>query len=403
MPVDAGSGHSNSCMLDDSIVLDLELMNRVQVDVPHMTAIVEGGAYLRELDQAVKPHRLATPVGTFPLTGVGGLVLGGGRGWLTRLHGFSVDNLLEVEVVLANGDVVLANDNNDFADLIKGCRGAGGNFGVVTWFKLRLHRLPPSVFGGYKVFFAPTHASMVNIGRRFDRLMQDCPQETSAAIIFGSPWLITTMWAHFGDEKYPSEVQVLNEASRLGGWLVVEDSIRPMSYHDEVQEMTRQHNQSGYLYNTLVQLGNLSEPLPDEFFQEMVAFTRRAKHQSLRRTEVALFVVGRGYDSEIPAHKTSLDQASRDCRYFAIVDSHWDEKYGEEGKEEAKGWARECARILSKYCVAKTFHAAHAGEERESTISFDDDLIRYLHRLKSKYDPQNVFRQNCNIDPSTAP
>ena len=393
-------GHSNSCMLTDAVVLDLELMSRVEVCSEEMTAVVEGGAYLRQLDQTIKGLHLGTPVGTFPLTGAGGLILGGGRGWLTRLHGFSVDNLLEMEVVLASGKVVVANDRNDYADLIEGCRGGGGNFGVVTKFKLQLHRLPSKVFGGYKTYLAPTHASMVEVGKRFDHLMQKCPPQTSAAIVFGAPYTVTTMWAHFGEEEYPEDVSVLREASYLGGWMMVENSIREMSYHDEIQEMTRQHNQSGFLYNTLVQLGSITEPLPDSFFEELVTFTKQSKHRSLGRTEVALFIVGRDYDAEIPSDRTSIDQTSRNCRYFAIVDSYWHGSHGELGKQAASVWARECSSILSRYSASRTMHAPHAGEEEKMPSLENDELLQRLRSIKLKYDPRNFFRQNYNVDPN---
>ena len=147
----ASGAHSNRCMTTDAFVLDLVNMCNVQPDLVNMTVSVEGGAYLRAVDEALAPHGLAVPVGTYPWTGVGGLVLAGGFGWLGRLFGFSVDSLLEAEVVLADGRVVVARDAGEHAPLAWALRGGGGNFGVVTRFVFRARRPPPHCLAGFKV------------------------------------------------------------------------------------------------------------------------------------------------------------------------------------------------------------------------------------------------------------
>ncbi len=117
------------------------------------------------------------------LIGVGGLVLAGGFGWLARLYGLSVDNLVEAEVVLADGTVVVANDTNEHALLMKGLRGGGGNFGIVTLFTFTVHKLGPYVYGGMKVYLAPTIKSALQVVRRYDDMVSDLPDEVSSALV----------------------------------------------------------------------------------------------------------------------------------------------------------------------------------------------------------------------------
>jgi FAD/FMN-containing dehydrogenase len=138
-----------------------------------LTASIGGGAYLKVLDEALKPYNLGVTIGTYPLTGVGGLTLAGGYGWLARKYGLSVDNLLEAEVVLSDGEVVIVNDSNQYSDLMWGLRGGGGNFGIVTKFVFRVHILADNAIGGFVTVLTPTKASAIQTFKKFDQLVQN--------------------------------------------------------------------------------------------------------------------------------------------------------------------------------------------------------------------------------------
>ena len=144
-----GGGHNiaGNAVCDGGLMIDLSPMKSVRVDAKGMTARVEPGVTLGEFDRDTQAFGLATPVGINSTTGIAGLTLGGGFGWLSRKLGLSIDNLISADVVTAAGDLVTASET-DHPDLFWGIRGGGGNFGVVTSFEFRLHKVGPEVFAG---------------------------------------------------------------------------------------------------------------------------------------------------------------------------------------------------------------------------------------------------------------
>ena len=148
-----GGGHhiAGTAMCDEGVVLDLSQMRAARVDPAAARVTVEGGATLGDIDAATQAHGLATPTGINSTTGIAGLTLGGGFGWLSRKYGMTVDNLESTEVVTAAGEVVRASET-EHPDLFWALRGGGGNFGVVTRFEFRLHAVGPEVLSGLIVY-----------------------------------------------------------------------------------------------------------------------------------------------------------------------------------------------------------------------------------------------------------
>src|SRR5262245_481747 len=160
-----GGGHScaGTAVCDDGLVIDLSLMKAIGVDAAARTAQAQGGVLWGELDRATQAFGLAVPGGTDSEVGIAGLTLGGGNGWLMGVHGATCDNLLSADVVMADGRTVTANCNEN-VDLFWALRGGGGNFGIVTSFRYRLHPVGPTVIGGAIMY---AYEDALNVLRHF--------------------------------------------------------------------------------------------------------------------------------------------------------------------------------------------------------------------------------------------
>jgi len=288
----ASGCHSSKCMMDFTFVIDLGLMTKVELDTQNLTVKVDGGAYLREIDKVLQPHNLAVPMGTYPQTGIGGLTLGGGYGFLARQHGFTVDNFLEAEIVLSNGEVVVANDEEN-SDLLWGLRGGSGNFGIVTKFTFQAYKLPAHCLSGTVANFTPTLASAVEVATNADRLITTLPDHVAAyVVLMGGASVTATLWAHFGEEKSIEEVPVLQKAIRLGGWMTVQNAIKYRSYHNDLQGITTPYIASGYVYHTLIQFGELGKEMSTVFWEAIITHTRKPLHKSLVKANFNAFAMG---------------------------------------------------------------------------------------------------------------
>ncbi|TIQ24539.1 MAG: FAD-binding oxidoreductase, partial [Mesorhizobium sp.] len=179
-----GGGHNvaGTAVCDDGIVIDLSAMRGVRVDPADRTAWVQGGALWGDVDHETQAHGLATTGGIVSHTGVAGLTLGGGIGWLMRKHGLAVDNLLTVDVVTADGELLRASAD-EHPDLFWALRGGGGNFGVVTSFEFRLHSVGPTVLAGPILWDASDAGEVLRFYRDFIR---DAPDELGTVVRFGT-------------------------------------------------------------------------------------------------------------------------------------------------------------------------------------------------------------------------
>jgi FAD/FMN-containing dehydrogenase len=176
-----GHGVAGNALIHGGVVVDLSSMRRIDVDPEARTARAEGGVTLGELDQATQEFGLATPLGVVSKTGIAGLTLSGGIGWLRRKHGLAADNLLSLEVVTADGRVVTASEGEN-AELFWALRGGGGSFGVVTSFEYRLHPVGPDVFVAF-VLYPGERGS--EVFRAVDEFMRTAPDETAPLAFLG--------------------------------------------------------------------------------------------------------------------------------------------------------------------------------------------------------------------------
>src|SRR5579859_4975478 len=178
-----GGGHSAAglAVCDDGLVIDLSRMKGIRVDPVAQTAQVQAGALWADLDRETQAFGLATTGGMVSNTGVSGLTLGGGLGWLMGIHGLACDNLISADLVGADGECIVASET-EHADLFWGLRGGGGNFGVVTAFEFRLHKVGPTVLGGLVLYPVSAAADVLRFYREFCRELPDA-EEAYAGIM----------------------------------------------------------------------------------------------------------------------------------------------------------------------------------------------------------------------------
>jgi FAD/FMN-containing dehydrogenase len=395
-----GGGHSiaghSSC--DDGMVIDLTRMRGVEVDPDARIARVQGGALWRDVDRETQAFGLVVPGGVVSETGVAGLTLGGGEGWVRRKYGLTIDSLVSARVVCADGSVRTASANSE-ADLFWALRGGGGNFGVVTSFEFRAHPLGPIVaFTG--VFYRAADAAAVL--PRWRDYCQDAPDEvTSVALAITMPAAPTLPPAIHdqaclvvgGVYAGPAEqgMRVMQPLRELGTPLA--DISQPMPF-DHVQSAFDAFFPMGKLqgYWKAQNLASLPDPAID-------IIAARANQRPAPLVLVVTFQMG-GAINRVGATDTAYTE--RTAPWMSSIDGNW-ENPADNAKNIA--WVRESFRQLSPYSTGTTY-TNFTGQADESfdalaSTAYGANMTR-LRSIKAHYDPTNFFRLNANIPPAAA-
>jgi len=393
-----GGGHSvaghSSC--DGGLVVDLTRMRAVDVDPYTRTVRVQGGALWRDVDRETQVFGLVVPGGVVSETGVGGLTLGGGEGWVRRKYGLTIDSLRSARVVCADGIVRTASAESE-PDLFWALRGGGGNFGVVTSFEFQAHPLGPLVaFAG--VFYATADAAAVL--RRWRDYCEGAPDEvTSVAVAITMP-----EDAHLPPSVHnqsclvvggvyagpPEEGMAIMQPLRSLGTPLADIS-QPMPF-SAVQTAFDAFFPMGR-FQSYWKAQNLSS-LPDEAI-EVIAERAHARPAPL--TLVATFQMGGAINRVGP---TDTAYAERSAPWLSSVDGNWDDPAD---NERNVAWVRESFRRISRWSAGTTYtnFTGQADEEYESltATAYGANMAR-LALAKAKYDPDNFFRLNPNIAPA---
>lgn len=380
-------GHS---VIDGAMCIDLSGMQEVSVDPESKTVKFQGGCLLGMVDKACQEHGLATTAGAVSHTGAGGLILGGGVGWLMSKHGMSVDNLLGVELVTAKGEIIRANANEN-PDLYWACRGGGGNFGVVTEFEMQLHERGPVQVAF--TFVPLEHAKRVLlrwrehmptadnnlIWQNFARPLPPypfVPQDRVGEDVFVMPmgWLgdhdegdkiLDELLAEFADIAITQERLLLPYAElqqigdELGRW-----GLENYTKAGYVGELT-----DDIIDKMLVKCGEIESPL-----------------------SVIEFVNVGGAVHEVPVEETAFPH--RQARWLINVLGVW-----EPGEDQAphRKWVRETFDIIQPHLIGA--YANFGGSEEEGERDVFGAATQRLREIKTKYDPENFFHNNANIKP----
>ena len=332
-----GGGHNvaGTAVCDDGIVIDLSAMRAVPVDPVGRTARVQGGALWGDVDHETQAHGLATTGGIVGHTGVGGLTLGGGIGWLMRKHGLTVDNLLAAEVVTAEGSIVRASAD-EHPDLFWALRGGGGNFGVVTSFRFALHPVGPAVMAG-PVFWAAEDTT--DVLRFYRDFVADAPDELGSVVRLGTvpPLPDIPEDLHFRPaiavaSCYAGAVEDGERAVRalrqFGTPLV--DLVGPTPYVDHQSGLDDTVPHGWHYYWKATNLAGLSDEVIDVVAEHAYA-------ASSPRSYAAMFHMG-GAVARVPRDATAY--AGRDVDHNIIIDAVWlPEQSGEHAAAET-AWAR---------------------------------------------------------------
>ena len=382
----SAAGHSVS---EGGIVLDLRDMKAIDIDVAERTAWAESGLTAAEYSVAVAEHGFVTGFGDTGSVGIGGITLGGGVGFLVRKHGLTIDSLLAAEVVTAGGEVVYCDDENH-PDLFWAIRGGGGNFGVATRFKFRLHELGP-IFGG--MLFLPASTDVIT---GFIEASEAAPEELSgiAAVMVAPPLpfvpeevhgqlIVMAMLVYAGD---PEEGEKAIATFR-GLATPLMDMLRPMSY----PEMFPPEDDS---YHPMAIGKTLFLDSVDEASAETILRYLESSDASLRVAQ--LRVLG-GAMARIPSDATAF--AHRKSRIMANVAAFYD---GPEDRPRREEWVNEFADA-----IRQSDEGAYVGflaDEGEGRVraAYPGQTWERLRAIKAKYDPDNVFRMNQNIPPASA-
>ncbi|MBB2925265.1 FAD-binding oxidoreductase [Cellulomonas cellasea] len=385
-----GGGHSAAgwAVPDGGLMIDLSPLRGVRVDPGARTAHVGGGALLGSLDAAAQEHGLATTAGIVSHTGIGGLALGGGVGWLARQVGLTCDNALGFEVVTAEGELVRATPD-EHPDLFWALRGGGGNFGVVTRFDLALHEVGTQALTA-EVDLDPARG--LDALRAWLTRAHDAPRRATlyAEVRAGGPLTLALVWVGPPDEAAPLVAELDGLAELTGGAGLGEGGaaparrVTPLSYLDlqRRSDVGAAHGYRRYAKSHYVR------DLPDAALEAFLA------HAEADVGAASLVAYG-GAIADVDPAATSF--AHRDVRFEYGVGARWEDPADD---ERHSATCRRLAATIEPWSVGVYVNALGAEGTAGVRRAYGAATYARLGRVKTAWDPENVFRLNQNVPPA---
>ncbi|MCT2541190.1 FAD-binding oxidoreductase [Sedimentimonas flavescens] len=383
------AGHA---VAEGALLLDLSHMNSVRVNRAEKTVRVEPGASLGDIDRETQVHGLALPVGINSTTGIAGLTLGGGFGWLTRKYGMTIDNLISVDIVTADGKILIASEDEN-ADLFWAIRGGGGNFGIVTSFEFEVHDIGSEVLSGLIVH--PIEAAP-DLLQDYRKIADTAPDELTVWVVMrkapplpflpeewhGRPVLVFAA-CYTGDlakgEEALAGLRALGEpiADVIGptpyiGWQSAFDPLLTPG----MRNYWKSHDFKGLPEEAVSTLLSAIETLPDP------------------NCEVFIAHVG-GAMARVPVEGTAYPE--RASHFIMNVHTRWQDPSGDAA---CIGWARELFEEMAPYATGSAYINFMPDDEADRVAGVYGANMTKLGRIKAKYDPDNLFRVNHNIVPA---
>ena len=393
-----GGGHSapGYATCDGGIVVDLSPMKAIEVDPDARTARADAGLTWGEFDAATQEHGLAVTGGRFSTTGIAGLTLGSGSGWLERKCGLTADNLLSVDLVTADGEMLTASEDEN-SELFWGVRGGGGNFGIVTSFTYRLCKVGPLVYGGLMASLPERAGDILRFMRDY---MADAPEDLGAAVAFVSappePFVpaemhfkpvvgIVICWTGDHDEG-ERVVAPIREVAQP-----VLDMVQPMPY-TALQTMLDAGGPKGIR-------GYMKAEFLEEMSDEAVEIlTDRGLNRAGPMAQIIIEPMG-GAIGRVGEDDTALGRRDVAWCYHALA--MWMEP-DQETADAHMAWARGLADEIRPHTTTGVYlnYTSDEGEDRVRS-TYGPEKYDRLVALKDRYDPDNLFRLNQNIKPSS--
>ncbi len=389
-----GGGHhiAGNALVEGGLTIDLSGMRTVRVDENHRAARAGAGALLGDVDHETQAFGLATPLGINSTTGLAGLCLGGGFGWLTRLHGLTIDNLISADVVTADGRLQVVSSEQE-PDLFWGIRGGGGNFGVVTSFELRLHPVGPLVHAGLVVYPFTQAQRVLRAWRDF---IANAPMELSIWPVLRQapplPFLpesihgreVVVFAVMHGGELHKGEriaSAVLGFGEPVGSMLVAQPYTAFQAAFDPLLAPGARNYWKSHNFREIT----------DDLIDALIDSATK-----LPGPECEIFVAQLGGAAgQVPVADTAY--AGRDANFVMNVHGRW-RKAADDGR--IRDWARGVFQDTARFATGGGYVNFLTEDEAQRVESAYGGNHARLREIKQRFDPENLFRMNQNIAPA---
>jgi len=397
-------GHSPMCMPNGAFLMSLRKMNQVTLNLEKMTVTAEGGAKIGEVDAVLKPHHLAVPLGTHPDTGIGGLTLGGGIGWMTPRVGLAIDNVVSAEVVTADGSLINVNADSN-ADMYWALRGGGGNFGLVVSFTYKVYSIggaegfePGMVLGGIIPFPLESFDRATVIQKYGEDCLNTSADNVQMLLLPNGGPCISVFTHHGTKAEAQAELDALGTG--YGTAMPPKDGVKALSWTDGVQELTAMGDPNGN--GDLLAPGNpfyYTAGFVENISPEISAFLAKAQADAAGKTGIhaggAIVIMPlNGPFNDVKPDATAI--SARNAKFWVVFLLRLD---GDDGEmEQGIAWGRE----LKKEFMAMEGVVTDMRLNKNGSIVVDDDThsvlpsqnegcVEKMRSIKNKYDPDNLF------------
>ena len=391
-----GAGHNiaGNAVCDGGLMISLDRMRKVDVDPEARVARVQPGATLADVDAATQEHGLATPVGVNSTTGIAGLTLGGGFGWLSRAYGMTIDNLIAADVVLPDGRKVRASADEE-PDLFWAIRGGGGNFGVVSAFEFHLHPVGPEILSGLIVHPGDAAADFLRFYRDFAPTL---PDDTAVFVVLRKAPPLP-----FLPEEWHGRDVVVVAAFHGGDMAEGERVLQPLrEWGDPIADVIGPHPYAGWqqAFDPLLEPGARNYWKSHDFTELSDGFldvlTESASELPTAECEVFLIQVG-GEMGRVAPDATAYP--NRHADYMMNVHTRWRDPSDDEA---CVAWARRLFNASTPYAAGSVYVNFMPSDENDAVERAYGPHYGRLAKLKARYDPQNLLRMNQNIRPAAS-